>query len=254
MTLTPAEMATPAVPPATLIVNVAMSSRFVAASATPRRDCWPGLTERAPESDGSVASELPSLFESMLLIVGVWTSPWAFSDVDSGLLEPDWAWMPSPPALFGSNVGAALLNDSPKLPSLTSTALVVPSPENHAPAPVKASVALLTTLTAPEAATPAVPDTASTPTILSISVWSSAVMTTLPPACTWPAPAEAGPPVGSSPIHARVWFVTMCTDASRATDAVPLRLMPAATEVTSSLATALTSMSPSTSAVTLESM
>ena len=75
-TLTPAEIATPAVPPAMLIVNVEMSSRFVAVTATPRKpDCVPGVSVRLPDSAGSLASVLPSWLPSIMASAGVLISP-----------------------------------------------------------------------------------------------------------------------------------------------------------------------------------
>ena len=131
-------------------------------------------------------------------------------------------------------------------PVATVMSAVLPLPDTSAPAPMNASVVLSMTLTAPAAPTPASPETASTPTMASISVWSSALIHTLPPASTLVAPNRlSAAVVGSSPMNARVRSLNTWTEASSAIDALPLAPRPAATEVMSSLATAPTVTSPS---------
>ena len=149
--------------------------------------------------------------------------------------------------------GVSATKPALKPPDFTAAPEVWPSPVTEAPLPMNAWVCFVSTVTVAAAPTPAPPPTATVATTLSSSVLSSAVIATVPSACTSPAPASEGA-FGSSPTKARVVMLSTCTPAFTPTPALPPTAIPAATEVISSCELAPTAMSPSTCAVTPESM
>ena len=141
----------------------------------------------------------------------------------------------------------------PKVPLRTSMP-VRPSPVTLAPLPMKASVVLLMTVTPTAAPIAAVPAPPAAPTTRSISLRSSAAISTVPAACTLPAPSEATASAGSSPMKARVMKLNTGTPAAPITLTVPAPPAAAATPVKSSYELDRTRMLPSDVAVTPEPM